>query len=93
MKTLFQGGLIRTLFVTPFLVLTLGLPSFAADSSRERLSLDSAWFFNPGDIPFPVIKGHGASYSNAKAGKAWGATAFTPSKSQTDLQHFRKRDG
>ena len=52
---------------------------FAASGSKagaeERLSLDRAWRFHLGDIPMPVIKGHGSSYSNAKAGKAWGAAA------------------
>ena len=44
-------------------------------TSEERLSLDRGWRFHLGDIPFPVITGHNASYSNAKAGKAWGAAA------------------
>ena len=43
--------------------------------SREKLSLDKGWRFQLGDIPFAVIKGHSASYNNAKAGKAWGAAA------------------
>ncbi|MEZ0297976.1 MAG: beta-galactosidase GalA, partial [Candidatus Methylacidiphilales bacterium] len=43
--------------------------------SRERLSLDRGWLFHLGDIPFPAIQGHQNSYSNAKAGKAWGAAA------------------
>jgi hypothetical protein len=43
--------------------------------SRLALSLDRGWRFHLGDIPFPVITGHDASYSNAKAGKAWGAAA------------------
>ena len=43
--------------------------------NHERLSMDRGWRFNPGDIPFPEIKGHEISYSNAKAGKAWGAAA------------------
>ena len=41
----------------------------------EKLSLDKGWRFFLGDIPFPVITGHGMSYSSAKAGKAWGAAA------------------
>lgn len=40
---------------------------------HERLSMDNGWRFYLGDIPFPVIKGQGMSYPNAKAGKAWGA--------------------
>ena len=46
--------------------------------SRERLSLDQGWLFHRGDISFPVIKGHGASYNNAKAGSAPGAAAQAP---------------
>lgn len=44
-------------------------------SLREALSLDSGWRFHQGDIPFPEIRGHGMSYANAKAGRAWGAAA------------------
>ncbi len=40
---------------------------------REKLSLDNGWRFYQGDIAMPVIKGQDMSYSNAKAGKAWGA--------------------
>jgi len=43
---------------------------------REKLSLDAGWRFHPGDIPFPVIKGHNDSYNNAKAGRAGGAAAL-----------------
>ncbi|MBI5684789.1 MAG: glycoside hydrolase family 2 protein [Verrucomicrobia bacterium] len=54
--------------------------TLAADTSkppagRERLSLDRGWRFHLGDVPFPVIQGHGDTYHNAKAGKAWGAAA------------------
>ena len=64
---------------------TLLLPILAQNSTpsitpttdmRERLSLDPGWLFHPGDIPFPIIKGHGASYGNAKAGNAGGAAAL-----------------
>ena len=44
----------------------------AVDMKRERLSLDRGWLFHLGDIPMPEIKGHGASYGNAKAGNAPG---------------------
>jgi beta-galactosidase len=47
----------------------------AGASAREVLSFDKGWRFHPGDIPFNEIKGHGASYSNAKAGNASGAAA------------------
>lgn len=46
-----------------------------AFQGRERLSLNRGWRFHLGDIPFPVIRGHPDSYSNAKAGRALGAAA------------------
>jgi beta-galactosidase len=42
---------------------------------RERLSLDRGWLFHEGDIPFPLITGHQASYNNAKAGSSSGAAS------------------
>ena len=42
---------------------------------RETLCFDRGWRFHLGDVPFPLITGHQASYANAKAGKAWGAAA------------------
>ena len=45
------------------------------NAPTEELSLNLGWQFHLGDIPFPVITGHGPSYANAKAGKAWGAAA------------------
>src|SRR5436305_3739304 len=47
----------------------------ASPVARQRLSLDRGWLFHLGDIPFPVVTGHGQSYSNAKSGRAWGAAA------------------
>lgn len=48
----------------------------AGDSSpRQRISLDEGWRFHLGDIPFPVITGHGPSYDHAKAGNAPGAAS------------------
>lgn len=44
-------------------------------NKRETLSLDKGWKFHLGDIPAPLIKGHGASYNNAKAGRSGGAAA------------------
>ena len=44
-------------------------------AARERLSLDQGWLFHRGDIALPPIRGHGASYNNAKAGNAPGAAA------------------
>lgn len=42
-----------------------------------RLLLDRGWRFHLGDVPMPEIKGHQASYENAKAGAAHGAAAMT----------------
>ena len=66
--------------VLAFIAASLGIcpraaTAAAAEKGREKLSLDLGWQFHLGDIPFPVIKGHEQSYSNAKAGKAWGAAA------------------
>ncbi len=59
-----------------FLALGSLVLGFATSNAlTEKLSLDRGWKFHEGDIPFPEIKGHGNSYNNAKAGKAWGAAA------------------
>lgn len=55
------------------LALLVRLCSWA--TATEMLSLDFGWKFHLGDVPFPVISGHNASYRNAKAGTAWGAAA------------------
>lgn len=68
-------------FVSVTFLLSLSIV-VAAQNSPERLSLDKRWRFNLGDIAFPVIKGHGMSYQNAKAGKSWGAAA--PEYDDTD---------
>ncbi len=80
----------RSLALSLFLLLTAMMPlqAAAAESSvkknsapaggegvREVLSFDEGWRFHPGDIPFPVIKGHGATYLSTKAGSAPGAAA------------------
>jgi len=54
-------------------LMALALPVLAA--SRERLSLDQGWLFHLGDVPMPVVKGHGMSYHNGKANGAGGAAA------------------
>lgn len=54
------------------LLLSAAAPAFA---QRERLSLDAGWLFHRGDVPAPPVKGHGASYHQAKAGGAVGAAA------------------
>jgi len=61
--------------IAALLLMLLGaaLPALAAD--RERLSLDAGWLFHRGDVPAPPVKGHGASYHQAKAGGAVGAAA------------------
>ncbi|MBO9622556.1 MAG: DUF4982 domain-containing protein [Sphingomonas sp.] len=55
-----------------------------------RLSLDKGWRFHLGDIPMPEIKGHQASYENAKAGASHGAAAMSFDDSdwrEVDLPH------
>lgn len=66
MKTLFY--LFLSLFVA-------NLQAQEYSENRQKYSLDEGWRFHEGDIPFPVIKGHSASYQNAKAGRSWGAAA------------------
>ena len=55
------------------LLLATAAPAMAA--GRERLSLDAGWLFHRGEVPAPPVKGHGASYHQAKAGGAVGAAA------------------
>ncbi|HEX8322974.1 MAG TPA: beta-galactosidase GalA [Tepidisphaeraceae bacterium] len=47
-----------------------------AVTGRRVASLDRGWLFHLGDVPFPVVTGHGMSYGNAKAGNAFGAAAM-----------------
>lgn len=63
----------RTLSILAILSLVFAVS--AQTTKSECLSLDKGWRFHLGDIAFPEIKGHDISYSNAKAGKAWGAAA------------------
>ena len=49
--------------------------SYGQTNTTQRFSLDADWLFHLGDLPFPAIKGHGASYMAAKAGVARGAAA------------------
>ena len=72
MKFVFFAAVLFCVSIRP--VSVAGEPA-KSPASRERLSLDRGWRFHPGDVPFPVITGHEPSYSNAKAGKAWGAAA------------------
>ncbi|RZL40594.1 MAG: glycoside hydrolase family 2 protein [Rubrivivax sp.] len=62
------------LIATILVLLTL-TSSPAQAAGRERLSLDGGWLFHRGDVPMPVVKGHGMSYHNGKANGAWGAAA------------------
>jgi len=67
-----------TMFSLPSLLMSgVFLASMLATTrgGHEELSLDSGWRFHLGDIAMPVIQGHGPTYSNAKAGRAWGAAA------------------
>ncbi|HEY0624695.1 beta-galactosidase GalA [Sphingomonas sp.] len=55
-----------------------------------RLLLDRGWRFHLGDVAMPEIRGHQASYENAKAGAAHGAAALTFDDSdwrEVDLPH------
>src|SRR4051794_16363795 len=57
-------------------VLLLAAHAHASEQSgREVLSLDRGWKFHLGEVPFPKIVGHEATYHNAKAGSAGGAAA------------------
>ncbi|MET0356216.1 MAG: sugar-binding domain-containing protein, partial [Cellvibrio sp.] len=58
-----------------------------SNEGRERLSLDRGWLFHLGDIPTPEIKGHEATYLNAKAGNASGAAGL-----EYDDSDWRKLD-
>lgn len=82
------------LFVLSYLLFTnLLFASLQAQEHkdyRQKYSLDRGWLFHQGDIAFPAIKGHSASYNNAKAGKSWGAAAPKYDDSQwkeVDLPH------
>jgi len=59
--------------MSKLLLLLICVSCSRAGAQTEKLSFDKGWRFYEGDIPMPVIKGHGNSYNNAKAGKAWGA--------------------
>ncbi len=64
----------------------LAFVAFGASAApRERLSLDEGWRFLQGDVPLPAIKGHGASYANAKAGEAQG-----PANADYDDSQWRR---
>ena len=61
-------------FLLPFTMNAKPTPPVPV-AGRECLSFDPGWRFHLGDIPFPVIHGHNATYNNAKAGNASGAAA------------------
>ncbi len=73
---------ITLLCVLLSLTLTVSAQQNKTNKTDEKLSLDNGWRFHLGDVSFPVVKGHGASYNNAKAGKAGGAAA--PDYDDTD---------
>lgn len=58
---------------TAYAAAVLGRPADAP--GRAVVSLNKGWRFHEGDIAFPVIRGHGWTYANAKAGNAGGAAA------------------
>ena len=60
---------------------------FAHAGTAERLSLDAGWRFLRGDVAPPTIKGHGASYLNAKASEAQG-----PANADYDDSNWRHVD-
>ncbi|WP_428312904.1 beta-galactosidase GalA [Hydrocarboniphaga sp.] len=68
-----------------FIALLVAFAAPAGAASRERLSLDEGWRFLQGDVPLPEIKGHGASYANAKAGEAQG-----PANTDYDDSQWRR---
>lgn len=52
------------------------MPVRPFESDPNRLLLDDDWSFHDGDIPFPMPKGHNATYDAAKAGAALGAASI-----------------
>ena len=68
------AGLLATTSMLPALPAAAATPAGPAPG-RTVVSLNQGWRFHEGDIPFPVVMGHGASYNNAKAGAAGGAAA------------------
>lgn len=66
----------RTFFLfLNILIVAFSVFAQGTEKVREIMSLDKGWSFHLGDILFPVIKGHQASYLNAKAGYINGAAA------------------
>ncbi len=63
------------LFCVSLLIQMVSLQQAEAADVRQTLSLDNGWRFHKGDIPFPVINGHGMTYNSCKAGSALGAAA------------------
>ncbi|WP_284615021.1 glycoside hydrolase family 2 TIM barrel-domain containing protein [Aquabacterium humicola] len=61
--------------IAVLLLAAAGPAGAAGAAGRERLSLDAGWLFHRGDVPAQPVKGHGASYHQAKAGGAVGAGA------------------
>jgi len=66
---------ITLLLISIYLVPLVYSQSTNGTNAREVLSLNKGWRFFQGDIPMPLVTGHSMTYSNAKAGTAWGAAA------------------
>lgn len=66
---------LRSVLILLCLVFSFQIEAQQKKAIREVLSLDKGWSFHPGDIPYPVIKGHNATYRNAKAGYVSGAAS------------------
>jgi len=67
-----------------------GIVPRPAAEEAGRMLLDHGWLFHLGDVPMPEVKGHQASYENAKAGAAHGAAAMSYDDSdwrEVDLPH------
>ena len=65
----------NTFIITLLTLIVMRVVAAETSMPRERTTLDYGWRFHLGDIPFPVVTGHNASYNHAKAGTAQGAAA------------------
>jgi len=77
-QPLFTPPMKVRLFILYVVLVSAGNIAIARQvSSRPtKFAMDDGWLFHKGEIPFPVIKGHGESYQAAKAGIAPGAAAI-----------------
>ncbi len=86
MKILSSPAIWLRVIATGVLIVCASLAN-AADTNRERLSLDRGWLFHLGDIDVAPVKGHEDAYGNAKAGNARG-----PAGREYDDSSWRKLD-